>query len=151
MGWLTTGAACGESVPVPDRRGVGIGAVRRGVTTGAGWAAAIALARVPPCHELLSTKSCSTFTLLTVTFVVWKTLSFTLAMMRYWPAGSGELVAAGSPRLGRKHLAGLEIDCVDLNSALALTRLIEVGAAVVVVGDADQLRLRSWSCGRSPG
>ena len=54
---------------------------------GAGWAAAMALSRVPPCQELLSTKSCSMFTLPTVTFVVWNTLSFRLVMTRYWPAG----------------------------------------------------------------
>ena len=107
-------------------------------------------ARDPPCHELVSTKSCSTLTLLIVTFVVWKTVSLTLAMMRYWPAASGQLVAAGSPGLGGEHLAGLEVDRVDLYSALALTRLIEVGAAAIVVGDANQLRLRKSSCGRSP-
>ena len=72
---------------------LGVGDDRRGLrsvstTTGAGWAAAIALSRVPPCQVLLRTKSCSTFTLVTVTLRSGITVSFRLAMIRYWPAGS---------------------------------------------------------------
>ena len=55
--------------------------------------------------------------------------------------GQRELVAAGAPGLGREHLPGLEIDCVDLNAALALARLIEIGAAGVVIGNTHQLGL----------
>jgi hypothetical protein len=84
----TRGAACGLTW---TGAGVGVGAgadAGAGAGAGAGAAVAgcpteIALSRVPPCHEFVSTKSCSTLTLPIVTFVVWNTLSFRLATMRY--------------------------------------------------------------------
>ena len=79
------GAGVDASVGIGAGAGVtvGVGAAVGVDSDRGGWAAAMALSRVPPCHELLRTKSCSMFTLPTVTFVVWNTLSFRLAMMRY--------------------------------------------------------------------
>ena len=65
--------------------------------------------------------------------------------------GERQLVAAGIPGLGRADLSSLKVDGVDLNSALPFTRLVEVGAAIVVVGDTHQLGLVSWPGWRNPG